>query len=248
MNSIRCCDYRELLAGITSGSASLVLTDPPYGMGYQNHFTKKKHAVLAGDDAIFSYATLASEAYRILRQNSAAFVFTRWSEYPMHFSEMRGAGFGMKEPLICQKRPSGTSDLHGSFQTNADWLLFGHKGRFTFRKTALLKNKRAGTVPNPGRKRVPDFKTRFPSCWFGEEFPCSSENPTNPYAKKHPTVKTREFLEWVILMTTDPGDLVVDPFCGSGSLVAAAEATGRRYVAGDISPEFVALSKTRQSA
>jgi DNA modification methylase len=123
--------------------------------------------------------------------------------------------------------------------------MFGHKGRFRFRETALVRNKRAGTIPNPGRRPVPEYKTRFPACWFGDSFPYSTENPTNEYAKRHPTVKGQEFVEWLIQMTTDRGDLVVDPFAGSGTVAAAAAAVGRRCLSCDLSEEFVALANER---
>jgi DNA modification methylase len=158
----------------------------------------------------------------------------------------------MKEPIIGQKRPSGTTDLKGSFQTNSDWVIFAHKGRFKFRKTKLLRNKRAGTIPNKGRKPVPEWKQRFPSAWFGADFPYSSENPqfqkklkTIGAKLRHPTIKGRKFCEWLVQLTTDPGGLVVDPFAGSGTIPVAASSLGRSVIAGDAKAEFAELARLR---
>lgn len=158
----------------------------------------------------------------------------------------------MKEPLVCQKRASGTTDLAGSFQTNADWLLYAYKGRFKFKTTQLLRNKRAGTIPNKGRKPVPEWKKRFPSHWFGKDFPRSTENPRfqkmlleKGAPTTHPTIKGLEFCKWVIQLTTDPGDLVVDLCAGSGTTLLAAKQLGRRFLGCEIEERFVELARWR---
>lgn len=236
-------DYLDFLRDIPDESVDLILTDPPFGVSYQNNYTGKKFDMIAGDEQEFSYLPLALEAMRVLKDGSAFFVYTGWSTYPNHFLELVAAGFNVSEPLIVQKRPSGTTDLTGSFQTNSDWIMFAKKGRFKFRKTQLVRNKRAGTVPNKGRKPVPEFKTRMPSCWFGDEFPFSTENP----AKKipHPTPKSAELLSWLILLSTDKDALVVDPFVGSGATALACKMTGRKFTGCDIKPEFVELTRSR---
>ncbi|HEV8648985.1 MAG TPA: site-specific DNA-methyltransferase [Actinomycetes bacterium] len=247
MNEVTVADYRDLLAGLASESVDAVITDPPFGIGYVNHYTHTRHASVIGDDAPFSYAELARHAYRVLKPDTAFLAFTDWQSYPGHFHDVAAAGFKMKEPLICQKRPAGTADLYGAFQSNADWILFAHKGRFVFRETQLLRNKRAGTVPNVGRNPVPEYKRRFPSCWFGPEFPSGSENPASLLSRAypHPTVKTLQLLQWLIALTTDLGGIVVDPFVGTGTTAVAAAQCGRNFIAGDVSPACVAMASRR---
>jgi DNA modification methylase len=139
------------------------------------------------------------------------------------------------------------TDLYGSFQSNSDWIIFAHKGRFIFKKTQLIKNKRAGTIPNIGRKPVPEYKTRFPSCWFGEDFPYSTENSS--FQKKHnlvhPTIKGLKFIEWLILLSTNVGDTVVDPFVGSGTTALACQKLGRNFICGDIDLSFCEMGRKR---
>lgn len=247
INHILLGSYITLLRTLPDDSVDLLLTDPPYGVNYQNPYTSKKHEVLDGDSDDFSYEDLASEAYRVLKLNSAAVAFTGWSVYPAHFVDFSSAGFKMKEPLVCQKRASGTTDLKGSFQTNADWMVFAHKGRFQFRQTELLRNVRAGTIPNKGRKPVPDFKKRFPSHWFGPEFPYATENPSTLKARGifHPTVKGLQLIEWIIQLMTDPGAVVLDPFMGSGTTAVACIRTGRKFIGSEIKPRFHKLCLRR---
>lgn len=221
-----------------------------FGIDYQNNFTHKMHSKIENDAVHFDYTAWAKEAFRILRSNSALFAFTGWSEYPLHFKEVENCGFAMKEPIICQKRASGKTDLYGTFQTNSDWIMFAHKGRFRFRQTQLVKNKKAGVIPNKGRKPVPFYKTRLPSCWFGEEYPWSSENSSFQKANNiyHPTIKSVEFLKWLILISTDEGDTIVDPFVGSGSTIVAAKVTNRHFIACDINQVHCDTAKRRLEA
>ena len=239
LNQIHQISYDVLLPLIGNASVDVVVTDPPFGIGYQNNYTKSQHRMLEGDDDKFSYATLSKECFRVLKPDTAILCFTGWSEYPQHFIELKQSGFAMKEPIICQKRASGKTDLFGTFQSNADWCMFGHKGRFVFRKTEMMRNKRAGRVPNKGRKPVPEFKTRFPSCWFGEDFPWASENSAfqKQFGIYHPTIKGLEFIKWLILLSTNEGDTVLDPFMGSGTTAIAAKQLGRNFIGCEVDTE-----------
>jgi site-specific DNA-methyltransferase (adenine-specific) len=70
----------------------------------------------------------------------------------------------------------------------------------------------------------------------------------NPKAKErtgYPTQKPILLLERVIKLVTCPGDLVVDPFCGSGTTLVAAQLTGRRAIGIDSSLEAVGLARER---
>ena len=70
----------------------------------------------------------------------------------------------------------------------------------------------------------------------------------NPKAKErigYPTQKPLLLLERIITLVTAPGDLVVDPFCGSGTTLVAAQLTGRTALGIDSSEHAVALARTR---
>ncbi|HTV17189.1 MAG TPA: site-specific DNA-methyltransferase [Polyangiaceae bacterium] len=70
----------------------------------------------------------------------------------------------------------------------------------------------------------------------------------NPKARErvgYPTQKPVLLLERVIALASDPGDLVLDPCCGSGTTLVAAQLLGRRAIGIDRSPEAIAISRER---
>ena len=116
-NQIYCTDCMELMAHIPDGFVSLILTDSPYGISYQNHFARQPHKQLDGDCGI-DYERFAWESYRILRDNSHAYFFTRFDCYPYHYDCLQKAGFTVKNCLVVEKGTvGGIGDLKGSFAT-----------------------------------------------------------------------------------------------------------------------------------
>jgi site-specific DNA-methyltransferase (adenine-specific) len=61
----------------------------------------------------------------------------------------------------------------------------------------------------------------------------------------HPTQKPVKLMQALIELTTKKGQLVLDPFCGSGSTLVAAQNVGRRYLGFEISPEYVGVARER---
>lgn len=61
----------------------------------------------------------------------------------------------------------------------------------------------------------------------------------------HPTQKPLDLLERIVSLFTAPGDLLLDCFCGSGTLALAARNTGRRFIVGDSSAEYVNVTLDR---
>lgn len=236
--TLYCEQWENILPRLQEDTVSAFLTDPPFGINYQNHFTANKHKVLQNDDNPYSYRGWSREAFRLQKDGTALFAFSSWGVFGDHVKQIEKSGFVSKEPLVVQKRMGmGSFDLKGTFQTNSDWIIFAHKGKFRFQPTNLLRNKNAFSRPNKGRKRVPLTKTRFPSCWFGPQFPYSTDNPIHTQHRKHPTVKTVKIMQWLILLSTNSKDLIVDPFSGSGTTLAAAYETGRRCIGIEVSEE-----------
>lgn len=139
INHVYQMDCLELMKQMPDETVSMILTDPPYGISYQNQFTNQRHLVLEGDSGI-PYERFASESYRILRGNSHAYFFTRYDCYPYHYECLKQAGFSVKNCMVIEKGTiGGIGDLKGSFANNAEWIIFCQKGRGFLTELRFLK-------------------------------------------------------------------------------------------------------------
>ena len=93
-----------------------------------------------------------------------------------------------------------------------------------------------------GRRPLP---TRRPPAGTAAVWKVASTEGNEAAITSHPTVKPVELIRRCIDYHTKPGDLIYEPFCGSGTAIIAAEMSGRRCFAMEISPAFVDAAKTR---
>jgi site-specific DNA-methyltransferase (adenine-specific) len=127
-----------------------------------------------------------------------------------------------------------TSFEEYSPSTNVDQIL-QRRTRDRCGKTVYERDNSGNTVTGTHKKGVP-----LSDVW---DIPY-----LNPKAKErvgYPTQKPIILLERIIKLVTNPGDLIVDPFCGSGTTLVAARLTGRKAIGIDISQEAVELSLSR---
>jgi site-specific DNA-methyltransferase (adenine-specific) len=118
--------------------------------------------------------------------------------------------------------------------TNADQIL-QRRVRDNRGKTIYARDANGVTVSNGAKKGVP-----LSDVW---EIPY-----LNPKAKErvgYPTQKPILLLERIITLTTDTDDIVVDPFCGSGTALVAAKLLGRHWLGIDSSEDAVSISRDR---
>lgn len=82
----------------------------------------------------------------------------------------------------------------------------------------------------------------------GDVWHISHLQQKDPQRTGYPTQKPRALLDRVIAASSNAGDLVLDPFCGSGTTLVAAEAAGRQWVGIDISPDACNIARNRLAA
>lgn len=70
-------------------------------------------------------------------------------------------------------------------------------------------------------------------------------SPTDKERLGYPTQKSEQLLERIIKTSTNPTDIVLDPFCGCGTAIAAAHKLGRRWIGIDVSPTACKLMQKR---
>jgi len=120
------------------------------------------------------------------------------------------------------------------------WRYSKEKMAELIRQGRIVQTK-PGTVP--AYKRYLDEMPGVPlQDWWGDIGPISSQAVER---LGYPTQKPEELLERIILTSSNEGDLVLDPFCGCGTTVAAAQKLGRRWIGIDITHLAITLMKTR---
>lgn len=118
--------------------------------------------------------------------------------------------------------------------TNIDQILQERK-RTAEGKTVYKRDENGNIVPSKEKKGVP-----ISDVW---DIPF-----LNPKAKErtgYPTQKPVELLDRIISISTDEGDVVLDPFCGSGTTLVSAKMLNRQYIGIDINSDAIALCKER---
>lgn len=121
--------------------------------------------------------------------------------------------------------------------TNIDQIL-QKRSRDAHNKSIYAREEDGSVVSSDEKKGVP-----LADVW---EIPF-----LNPKAKErtgYPTQKPILLLDRIIEIATDEGDVVLDPFCGSGTTLVAAKMKGRRYIGIDVSIEAIELTKSRLDA
>ena len=73
----------------------------------------------------------------------------------------------------------------------------------------------------------------------------SLTKPSEKTEGKHPTQKPEYLLERIVLASTEDGQIILDPFCGSGTTGVEALKYGRKFVGIEINEEYMAISKRR---
>jgi len=189
---------------LESNIVDLVVSDPPY-FEYVTGHRKDKTSKLSKPFAMQSQedqVRVIQECLRVLKPDSAIFVFTNWENIHWLFRPFQGIWRNM---IIWDKGNWTAGDLKGSFGNQYEVILLGVKGKWQYRGK---REPDIWAVPRVGTDRI------------------------------HPTEKPVALYEKIILNSTDAGDLVLDPYGGSGSSVEACIKTGRHCIAYEIDKEF----------
>jgi site-specific DNA-methyltransferase (adenine-specific) len=143
----------------------------------------------------------------------------------------------------------GPSPIRSAFNRKHDTILVYTKGReYTFNADAVRQPYDASTVktfassPKAGFGKVPDLERgKVPEDWW--YFPVVAR--LHSERTGYPTQKPQALLERIILASSNPGDLVADFFCGSGTTPASAARLGRRFIASDAAWRAVHTTRRR---
>jgi site-specific DNA-methyltransferase (adenine-specific) len=247
-------DCLDFLRGLPAGAARLVFADPPYNIARAAWDTFPSQAAYVD----WCDAWIA-EVHRVLAPDGTAYV-CGFSEILAEVKARSAGRFaGGCRWLVWSYR--NKANLGSDWGRSHESMLHLRKGkRFVMNLDAVRVPYNAHTTRYPERVQAVSSqyggaagrRDRWTPHPLGAKPRDVLDIPTicNGMQEKteHPTQKPLELLRRLVGASSEPGDLVVDPFAGSGtSLVVAAE-LGRRWEGADAEPAYVALARSRLAA
>ncbi len=237
-------DCIEAMNALPEASVDLVFADPPYNLQLKGELHRPDNSrVDAVTDAwdrfdgfaaydAFTRAWLAA-VRRVLKPDGALWVIGSYHNIFRVGSAMQDAGYWLLNDVGWRKS-NPMPNFRGKRFTNAHetliWAGRERKSRVTFNYESL----KAG---NDDVQMRSDWL--FPICSGPERLKDDGGR------KAHPTQKPEALLHRVLLASTRPGDVVLDPFFGTGTTGAVARRLGRHYIGIERDPDYAAAARER---
>ena len=248
MNAIIKGDCVAALSKLPTNSVDVVFADPPYNLQLEGELARPDQSVVdAVDDEWDQFASF--EAYdaftrawllavrRVLKPNGTIWVIGSYHNIFRVGAIMQDLGFWVLNDVVWRKA-NPMPNFRGRRFTNAHetmiWATSTKKSKgYTFNYDALKQ-------ANDGTQMRSDWY--FPICSGGERLKDEDGN------KAHPTQKPEALLHRVLMSSSKPGDVVLDPFFGSGTTGAVAKRLARNFVGVEREQKYIDVATKRIEA
>ncbi len=218
-------DWKKFIRDIEKGSVDLVLTDPPYAISRDTGFANVKNGVKRfavsmdfgkWDHEAINLTKFCQECHRVLRNGGTAIIwYDLWKITDLE-NAMRNAGFKMIRLIIWQKTNPVPLNQSATYLSNS-------------REVAVVGVK-------VGK---PTFNAKYDNGIYSHSIPRHGGH------KIHPTQKPVNLFSELVLKHSNKGDLVIDPFLGSGTTGVSAVEHGRDFAGCEIDSDYVRAARLR---
>jgi len=225
IDEIYCGDALELMKEIPADSVDLIVTDPPFAIDFKakrSNYNRTQARVIEGYNEILpeEYYDFSKkwmeQAYRVLKETGSMYVFSGWTNLKDILNALDDVGFITINHLIWKYQ-------FGVF-TRRKYVTSHYHILFVVKNERKYKFNKIEHYPED----VWIIKREY---WTGRE--------------KTPTKLPTELVRKILLFSSDEGDLVLDPFIGSGTVAVVAKSLGRHYLGFEIVPEYYEFAKKR---
>ncbi len=223
--TIKTSDFTRFLSELEDQSVDLILTDPPYTISRQTGFkhvgpkSVERFAVTmdfgAWDHAAIDLDALAEQALRVLRRGGTAIIFYDLWKLSYLADSMSSAGFKQLRFIEWVKKNPVPLNSKRNYLTNS--------------REIAISGVRSGK---------PTFHSEYDNGIYHYPIP-------NNGKRHHPTQKPMSLFKELIEKHSNEGDLVVDPFLGSGTTALAALSLSRCFNGCDADRNYVQIAKER---
>jgi len=239
--------YKDVISELDDSSVDLILTDPPYGT-----------TDLSFDDGTTEGWFLDCE--RVLKDTGYLISFgpeDLLMEIGIHFQSRFRVSWVKSLPFMQlkgAKKPSSHHELIGVFckkeakVKDLPWNVVKRKGDPYLKKQNSRKSKREGKDQIDRRGfNTANFISENAGYRLQTDVIKAPNKPTMKHVERtpHPTQKPLTLLIPLIAWVTNPGDVVLDPFCGSGGTGIASKLLSREFIGIELDPFYVGLAEAR---
>ncbi len=243
-NTIIQGDCVTVMDSLPAGSVDMIFADPPYNLQLGGELHRPDNSrvdgVTANWDQVGDFAAYdtfsrrwLTAARRVLKKDGTLWVIGTYHNIYRLGVALQDLGFWTLNDVVWRKS-NPMPNFRGTRFTNAHetllWVAHNRDSRYTFNYDALKSL-------NEGLQMRSDWT--LPLCTGGERLKDTDGQ------KAHPTQKPEALLYRVLLAATNPGDVVLDPFFGTGTTGAAARRLGRRYIGVEADARYVKLARER---
>jgi DNA modification methylase len=255
-------DCRELLKTLPANCIDLIVTSPPYADA-----RRKQYGGVPPNQYASWFLPIALEFYRVLKPDGTWIlnikekcVHRERSCYVIELIPLlQKLGWRWTEEFIWHKKTSVPGKWSTRFRDAWERLLQFNKNRhFKMYQDAVMipcqpctKRRVAKLQPYSGERSISatgsPFRQNY-SAWVGRE----QVYPTNvlylspeSHNKKHCAAFPESLPEWFVKLFTVEGDLVLDPFLGSGTTGVVCRRLNRRFIGMELKPEYVTIARER---
>ncbi|HEY5721700.1 MAG TPA: site-specific DNA-methyltransferase [Allosphingosinicella sp.] len=236
-------DCVAAMASLPEASVDMIFADPPYNLQLGGDLFRPEGGLVdAVDDDWDKFDTFATydaftrawlkEARRILKPDGTLWVIGSYHNIFRVGAALQDEGYWILNDIVWRKS-NPMPNFRGTRFTNAHetliWASRSESSRYTF-------NYRAMKALNDEIQMRSDWV--LPICSGGERVKTDG-------VKAHPTQKPEALLYRVLLACTNAGDVVLDPFFGTGTTGAVARRLGRRWIGVEREPRYVKVARER---
>lgn len=244
LDSILAGDCIDEMRALPEASVDLIFADPPYNLQLKGELHRPDNSkVDAVDDAWDQFGSFAAydrftadwlaAAKRLLKPDGAIWVIGSYHNVFRLGAELQNQGFWILNDVVWRKS-NPMPNFRGKRLTNAHetliWASKAEGAKYTFNYEALK-------ALNEGIQMRSDWV--LPICTGHERLKDAKGD------KAHPTQKPESLLHRVILGTTNTGDVVLDPFFGTGTTGAVAKMLGRHFIGIEREAAYRAVAERR---
>ena len=238
-------DTFEVLKNVPHNFVDLLIVDPPYNL--DKNFHGKRFKKLTDDDYEEYTESWIRAILPALKDTATIYVCCDWVSSPS-VGRVLKKYFHIQNRITWQ-REKGRGAL-SNWKNGMEDIWFATKSKkYTFnvedvkiRRKVIAPYKVNGKPKDWEETENGNFRNTYPSNFWDD---ISIPYWSMPENTAHPTQKPEKLLAKLILASSNPGDVIMDPFLGSGSTSVAAKKLNRHYVGIEINPQYCVWAEKR---